>query len=137
MKSFFTLPGGFGAGAVGSATYTAVTAVLEPEYYAVATACQYLAQSVGQVGGLAASGTILRSVLSKWLRKALQGRDDADTIIDQVLGNTSYIVRLTGELKGIVLKGYVISLGACHGLSTALNGIAFALAIGLAERRLS
>lgn len=106
---------------MGSATYIAVTAVLDPEFYAVATACQYLAQSVGQVGGLAAAGALIQSVLHKQLEVAFTDVPDAASMIHQIVNNVNSIGNLKGDVRKAVLEGYKTSLSYCHGKSSFLH----------------
>lgn len=115
LETFYILPGGFGAGVVGSATYIAVAASLDTSLTAIASSSQYLAQSIGQVGGLSAASAVMRILLNKSLWQSLQGRSDAGSIIDKATNDVDYVQKLDGVVKELVTGSYGDSFKGIHG----------------------
>jgi len=80
LESLYIIPGGFGNGIALSASFISLTAGVEPCQVAIASSGLYLSSSIGMVGGLSVSTTILLSTLTKQLRISLEGRHDSERV---------------------------------------------------------
>ena len=67
------MPGGFGTGMAGSATFIALTVSMPKDEIAMATGPMYLASAVGMVVGIAAISATQLSSLKILLVQSLQG----------------------------------------------------------------
>jgi hypothetical protein len=126
---------GLGNGAGITSTLVALVAVAGPEDMAVATACNYLFRSLGNVLGVALSSTLVQEKLRTELLKRLSG-DDVEDIVRKVRGSIDFIPKLPETTRNIVIACYQKSVGVAFAFSLILSFATLAAILFIKEKPL-
>ncbi|KAF1981182.1 MFS general substrate transporter, partial [Aulographum hederae CBS 113979] len=136
-ESLEIAPGGLGMAMAEQAIFVSLNAGVDPSYSAVAISGMLLSGSIGLLIGVSVNSIILTSTLYSQLTAALGGGRDNEKIVDRVVSDISFVMRLEGRLRDLVVGLYVRSLEYCHAFSFACAICAFFIAVlFLRERKL-
>ncbi|KAG0645632.1 Vacuolar membrane amino acid uptake transporter fnx2 [Hyphodiscus hymeniophilus] len=135
LESLEIVPGGFGTGMAGSATFIALTVSVDKSEIAVATGGMYLMSAVGMVVGVAASSAMQLSTLKNALAGSLHGPDAAE-VIREVVSDVGKVAGLDEKIRAVVIQCYAKSLEYSHMFSLGCSLVAFLIAFTVRERSL-
>ncbi|GAA5854102.1 hypothetical protein JCM8547_008227 [Rhodosporidiobolus lusitaniae] len=105
------LPSGFGFASVVTATLIALISSVDRTEMATATGLTYLFRYCGQVVGVAASASVMQSVLTQQLHERIKGHGAAK-IIDRIRHVSTSIPSLSPELQASARASYHVALHA-------------------------
>lgn len=127
LVGLFLIPANLGQGVTFPATLFTFIFAFPKGRQATATSTLYLFRSIGSVWGVAMSTGVIQFYFSKYLRSDLKGLLDEEKInelVSKITSNSSYIGKLHGDLKDIVISSFDSSTKKAHLLSTILSLIA-------------
>lgn len=114
-ESLEIIPGGFGAGMSEAAIFISISASVEPSKQSIALSGLFLSASVGIIGGLAISSSVLQISFRNELERRLAGVSHSEKIIRNSLKDIHYVLGLKGKLHDIVTGAYIRGLEYTHG----------------------
>lgn len=130
------VPNGIGFSASSTAVLIALIASVPEKEMAVCTGLSYLFRYTGQVFGVAASGAILQSVLTKELNRRITGTG-ASELIERIRHESSIVRTLTnGAHKRAAIESYRLGLKSVFTFNVVLSLISFALTSGIENNTL-
>lgn len=132
LVGLFLIPANLGQGITFPATLFTFIFAFPKSRQATATSTLYLFRSIGSVWGVAMSTGVIQLYFGKSLRSNLKGLLDEDKInelVTKITSNSSYIGKLHGELKDIVIDCFDTSTKKAHLLSTILSLLALAFCV--------
>ncbi|KAK6523642.1 hypothetical protein TWF281_001621 [Arthrobotrys megalospora] len=134
FETAYIAPSGFGIGMINTAAFIALSASVEQKDQAMATSGFYLSDNLGFVVVSSLGNAVLQMALAKRLDVRLDGVDDKQKIIRDVMASIKEIMGLDEPVRGKAVKAFVEALQWDHGLSTAIYaGSLFIVALFLRE----
>lgn len=132
LVGLFLIPANLGQGITFPATLFTFIFAFPKSRQATATSTLYLFRSIGSVWGVAMSTGVIQLYFGKSLRSNLKDLLDEDKInelVTKITSNSSYIEKLHGELKDVVIDCFDSSTKKAHLLSTILSLLALAFCV--------
>lgn len=114
------IPQGLGYGGILTITLVALISAVAPEDMASAVGGSYLFRATGSVLGISLSTVILQNSLTRELPKVVHG-PDAESIINQIREDISFIDQLAPALQDAVVGAYENSMRSVFMLTTAFG----------------
>lgn len=124
------IPNGIGFSASSTALLIALIASVEKKDMAVCTGLSYLFRYTGQVIGVAISGAILQSVLTRELNTRMLG-DGAAELIERIRHDSSLVKRLPQGYKQAAIESYQLGLKSVFAFNVVLSLVSFLLTFGI------
>lgn len=137
IESFYISLSGFGNGVSMAAVFVFLTAGTRKEDAAIASGAFYLANSLGEVTGMAVQNCVLLGTLGSVLRVRLRDVEGCDEIIGQVTASVSNIWLFPSDIQSIIVDTYVQGLGYTYLFSLGCALLALALSFTVREHSLA
>ncbi|EIW72535.1 hypothetical protein TREMEDRAFT_26050 [Tremella mesenterica DSM 1558] len=122
----------FAAGGVSTATIVALIADVGRENVAIATSLSYVFRTTGQVLGVALSGALTQSILTKELNSRITG-PDASELIKHIRQSSQSVRDLPPNLQIIAQQSYASGLHAVFVTTIVTSVLAVIVALGMRE----
>jgi len=120
---------GYAIGSINTSAFVALTASVNKEEQAIATAGFYLSDNLGFITITSIGNAVLQSSLNYELMKALAPYPDRLHIIKNILSNINNIRNLPSEIHDKAIHAFVVALQWDHSVSVLSCAIALLLTI--------